>query len=158
MNNNLNIDIFGWLCIFIAGLGFIFPFSVIGAANLIFISLGITYICYFVWREAQIQADPPNLKEARKNWLYADKTREIEEKKFQHQSDAECYIVTSTNGIRFNAKKRELVIPWSEVIQIRSLRVLRQDLHTIYTLKNKYNFDHTYKDHLELVEIIKKQI
>ncbi|MCW5822342.1 MAG: hypothetical protein KIT34_06030 [Cyanobacteria bacterium TGS_CYA1] len=158
MNNNLNIDIFGWLCIFIAGLGLIFPFSVIGAANLIFISLGITYICYFVWREAWIQADPPKLKEARKNWLYANKSREIEEKKFQHKSDAKCYIVTSANGITFNASNRELIIAWSEVIEIRSVRILGQDLHTVYTLKAKYNFDQTYNDHLELAEMIKKQI
>lgn len=158
MNNNLNIDIFGWLCIFIAGLGFIFPFSVIAFANLIFISLGLTYLCYFAWREVRLQADPSDLKELRKNWLLTNKTFNLEERKFQHKKNARFFILTSGDGITFNASNNQTNIPWSEVIQIRSVRILNQDLHTVYTLKSKYNFDHTYNDHFELVEIIKKQL
>ncbi len=158
MNNNLNIDIFGWLCIFTAGLGFIFPFSVIASTNLIFISLGLTYLCYFAWREVRLQADPSHLKESRKNWLLTNKTCDLEERKFQHLKNATLFIVTSGDGITFNASNTQTSIPWSEVIHVRSVRILNQDLHTVYTLKSKYNFDHTYSNHFELVEIIKKQL
>jgi len=158
MKNNLNFDIIGWLCIFTAGLGFIFPFSVIASLNLIFISLGITYLCYFIWREVQLQSDPAELKESRQSWLLTQKSVTIEEQKFEHKSRANDFILLDVSGITFNASSKTVIVPWSEVIQVRSYKVFNQNLHTVYTLKGKHNFDQAYKNHLELVELIKKTL
>jgi hypothetical protein len=159
MNNNLNIDIIGWLCIFLAGLGIIFPFSIIAPANLIFIGLGVIYFCYFVLREARLQADPPGLKEARQNWLLTSKVIDIEESKFERKNNPSIFMLAGANGITFNAaNKTPTTIPWSEILQVRTVRIMGKEEHTVYTLKNKFTFDQSYKNHKDLVEIIKRSL
>lgn len=158
MNNNLNIDIIGWLCIFLAGIGIIFPFSIIAPANLIFIGLGLIYFCYFVLRETRLHADPPGLKEARQNWVLTPKVLEIEERKFEHKNDPTIFILASAHGITFNAAKTPTTIPWSEVIQVRTLRIMGKEEHTVYFLKNKITFDQSYQNHQDIIEIIKRTL
>lgn len=156
MNSNLNIDILGWLCIFLAGLGIIFPFSIIAPANLIFIGLGVLYFCYFVVREARMHTDPPGLKEARQNWVLQAKVLDIEERKFEHKNDPTMFILAGANGITFNAAKTPTTIPWSEVIQVRTVKIIGQEVHTVYSLKNKITFDQSYQNDQDIVEIIKR--
>jgi len=158
MNNNLNIDIIGWLCIFLGGLAIIFPFSIIAPANLIFISLGVIYFCYFVLREARLQADPPGLKEARQNWLLNAKVMEIEERRFERKNDSSVYWLVSTTGITFNKSNTPITIPWSEILQVRTVRIIGKEEHTVYTLKSKFIFDRSYNNDQDLVEIIKKSL
>lgn len=158
MNSNLNIDIIGWLCIFLAGLGIIFPLSIIAPANLIFIGLGAIYFCYFVVREVRLHRDPPGLKEARQNWVLQAKVLEIEERKFEHKNDPTIFILAGAHGITFNATKTPITIPWSEVIQVRTVRIIGKEEHTIYLLKKKITFDQSYQNHQDIVEIIKRAL
>lgn len=83
---------------------------------------------------------------------------EIEERRFERKNDSSVYWLVSTTGITFNKSNTPITIPWSEILQVRTVRIIGKEEHTVYTLKSKFIFDRSYNNDQDLVEIIKKSL
>lgn len=152
------LDAAGWLCVFLAGLGLIFPFSVLAPANTIFIGLGLVYLGLFLSVEIKLLVDPLELKKLRQNFIATNKHMQIELQKFaRHKSEKE-YIQVENNGITFNACGRSEFIPWAEVILLQKVKTVTGNEFRLFTPTRKFDFDSTFQNVDDLENVINSAI
>ncbi len=152
------LDAAGWLCVFLAGLGLIFPFSVLAPANLIFIGLAIIYLGLFFFVEIKLLTDPLELKKLRQNFITTNKLLQIEIQKFGNYKTDREYIQVENNGITFNACGQSEFIPWAEVILLQKVKTVTGNVFKLYTPTRKFFFDSAFQNVGELENIINSAI
>lgn len=152
------LDAVGWLSVFLAGLGLIFPFSFLAPANLIFISLALLYLALFFTVEFRLLADPSALKKLRQNFIPASKATDISIQKFARVKSKNEFIEVENNGITFNAQGRSEFIPWAEVIFLQRVKTVSGTVFKLYTPTRRFVFDSNFQNASDLVQIIDSAI